>query len=397
MDRLRAVITALENNEPSPELSILHSKVARLSWGMWELDAVGDAAAHALRIAEAAGDESALVEAETWQGLWLSEIGRDTEALVVFGDAITQAESSLPGSAPYIALVCAGESCLRLGQFLPALDYWKRAFTVRERTGGPDTVSFDLANLAEVQTLLGNWKDARAAVERGVSIEARRNVSWTSTYPTLLAGSLEFLEGNVDAAEQLASEGLVMAERTHDAQGLHMARKLLGQVEWRRGRTEAALALLTPLLSDPQTPNPQTAFAAPLVIEALLDIGAVEQAGAMAAEAVEQAIRRNHELALVDLLRARGLVLRRQGLREDAGHAFEASVTLARQMPYPYAEARALHVWGEMLITDGAKQEGLTRLGEALTIFQRLGARLDSEETEQAMTALSETINTGGR
>jgi hypothetical protein len=62
-------------------------------------------------------------------------------------------------------------------------------------------------------------------------------------------------------------------------------------------------------------------------------------------------------------------------------------------MPYPYAEARLLHVYGEMHVAKGEPGPAREWLETALAIFRRLGARKDAEQVEQALTALLSNLD----
>jgi tetratricopeptide (TPR) repeat protein len=68
---------------------------------------------------------------------------------------------------------------------------------------------------------------------------------------------------------------------------------------------------------------------------------------------------------------------------------FEEAVSLARSMPYPYAEARALFEWGKALDEKGEPEKARERLQDALAIFHRLGAKPYIELTEQALNDLT--------
>jgi hypothetical protein len=57
-------------------------------------------------------------------------------------------------------------------------------------------------------------------------------------------------------------------------------------------------------------------------------------------------------------------------------------------MPYPYGEARLLHVYGQMHVAKGEPGPARQRLEAALAIFRRLGARKDAERVEGTLTAL---------
>lgn len=73
-----------------------------------------------------------------------------------------------------------------------------------------------------------------------------------------------------------------------------------------------------------------------------------------------------------------------------AESALAEGLALARSMPYPYAEARLLCVYGEMHAQNGEPQPARERLQAALTIFQRLGARKDAEQTKHAVANLQQ-------
>jgi hypothetical protein len=57
-------------------------------------------------------------------------------------------------------------------------------------------------------------------------------------------------------------------------------------------------------------------------------------------------------------------------------------------MPYPYAEARLLHLSARLAIQMGQSAAGQERLAGALAIFQRLGARKDLERVEQDLVTV---------
>jgi hypothetical protein len=54
-------------------------------------------------------------------------------------------------------------------------------------------------------------------------------------------------------------------------------------------------------------------------------------------------------------------------------------------MPYPYAAARLLHVYGQMHVAKGEPGPARQRLEAALAIFRRLGTRKDAERVERAL------------
>jgi uncharacterized protein HemY len=69
----------------------------------------------------------------------------------------------------------------------------------------------------------------------------------------------------------------------------------------------------------------------------------------------------------------------RESRWHKAEQAFEAAVSLAQNMSYPHAQARALYEFGVMQTRMGETRCAHDRLDEALAIFQRLGADRDAE------------------
>jgi tetratricopeptide (TPR) repeat protein len=123
---------------------------------------------------------------------------------------------------------------------------------------------------------------------------------------------------------------------------------------------------------------------------ALLELGEVRQANDVVAQAINFARATNYRLSLVHALWVQAMVATRQGRWEDAERTLEEGLALARSMPYPYAEGRLLHVYGELHAQKGEPEPALERLEAALAIFGRLGARKDAERAEQAIVALQQ-------
>ena len=115
----------------------------------------------------------------------------------------------------------------------------------------------------------------------------------------------------------------------------------------------------------------------------------MEAASEVVARAIRQAQAQNARRSLADALWVQARVALRQERWAEARHAPEEALALARSMPYPYGEARLLHVYGAMHAQKGEQEPARQRLEAAVAIFQRLGACKDAERTERALTAAS--------
>jgi tetratricopeptide (TPR) repeat protein len=86
--------------------------------------------------------------------------------------------------------------------------------------------------------------------------------------------------------------------------------------------------------------------------------------------------------------RVRVKILALQGRREEATVALDEALSLARSIPYPYAEAKLSSEHGMLYLHDRETARARERLRAALEIFRRLGAKKDAEQTSRALQEL---------
>ena len=123
----------------------------------------------------------------------------------------------------------------------------------------------------------------------------------------------------------------------------------------------------------------------PYLACAYLDLGDEKRAEDAVLEGIEQTRAQGHNLALVDLLRVRGMVLARRRSWDEAERAFEETVSVARSLRYQYAEGRALYEWGLMYVSRMDPKRGRDKLEKAAGIFRGLGSRPYSDLVQKAM------------
>jgi ATP/maltotriose-dependent transcriptional regulator MalT len=164
--------------------------------------------------------------------------------------------------------------------------------------------------------------------------------------------------------------------------------RLLAERDLGEGQAAAALARLTPLFDGVERgeqPHPKLMA---LLAWVHLELGDVGLAADMVAQAIAHARAGSDRLTLVDALRVQAMVATRQERWDEAERSVQDALSVARGMPYPYAEARLLHVYGEMHVAKGESAQAREQLEAALAIFRRLGARKAVERVEQALYAL---------
>src|SRR5262249_49196962 len=125
------------------------------------------------------------------------------------------------------------------------------------------------------------------------------------------------------------------------AQAALAERDLLG------GHPETARERLAPLLDRfPGQEEADVIPLLPLVAWAHLEMGGEDTAAEVVSPCLGRALASGHRLALPDALRVQALLALRQRRWDEARGVLEQALALVRTMPYPYAEAKALYVYG---------------------------------------------------
>jgi tetratricopeptide (TPR) repeat protein len=82
--------------------------------------------------------------------------------------------------------------------------------------------------------------------------------------------------------------------------------------------------------------------------------------------------------------------------REAQYHAatgdLDEAITLCQAIPYPYAEAKALYVYGQLHAAKGEPKRACERYQAALAICERLGEGLYRPYIEQDLELISQSV-----
>ena len=194
-------------------------------------------------------------------------------------------------------------------------------------------------------------------------------------------------QGDWRQAVPYLEEAVALSERLPYLEAIRASQGVLAEHELTAGDPEAALARLNPLLEGRDVDELGVLQLLPTVALARAALGDAAAAEHILDDAIERARAQSHRLALVDVLRAQGIVLAQQERVDGALRMFEEAITVARGIAYPYAEGRALYAQGRLHSSAREWQAARERLQEALAVFQRLGAQLDEERAAQALDA----------
>jgi tetratricopeptide (TPR) repeat protein len=280
-----------------------------------------------------------------------------------------------------------------MGAFAAARQSIERALHLAERHGFRSAIAVSLRRRAGIAFLTGEWGAARQDFEHAAAVGREVGVFFGSVYVPAGLGLLALAEGaDAEAAEHLAECERLLQSALDANAGLGLVGPLaifvLAERDLLAGQPNLARARLAPLF-EPDTP--QADDVAPmlrLLAWTLLDLGELDEAAEAASQAVAQARDTGRQVLLVDALRVAAMVAARRGRWAEARGAIEEGLSLARQMSYPYGEARLLLASGELHAQAGQPEPPRKRLEAALAIFRRLGARKDMERVEQLLAAL---------
>jgi tetratricopeptide (TPR) repeat protein len=318
----------------------------------------------------------------------LQKLGRVEEALRAAEEALPLAEAR--GDLYTLGIGLMNVSCQYedWGEFEQSRQYGERAYAIAERSGDPILRALMTTRRGMAAFYVGDWGQARAHFETAVALDRQFGSSWVSPCCRHDLGRLALAEGAWDEATQFLEEGLALAERTGDLFMVQELQRALAERDLVLGQAERARTRLLSVLGGLRRED----WVIPPLLARLawvqLELGEVTEAEASVARAITHARAMAYRVALVDALRVQAMVLTRQHRWVDAEHSLDEGLALVERMPYPYAEARLLHVYGMMHAAQGKPRPARERLEAARAIFRRLGARPEAAQTEQALAHL---------
>jgi tetratricopeptide (TPR) repeat protein len=239
----------------------------------------------------------------------------------------------------------------------------------------------------------GDWAQARQDGEQALTLTRSISGSWVDDFPLTVLGLVCYGEGQWEDATRYLEESQMVGKRLGHLPYVRLAPSVLAEIDLRQGHPARARARLAPLPDKADLAEVDLSLLLPPCAWACLELGDVVTAADLAAQAITQARAQNDQLVLVDALRVQAMVAIRQSQWDAAGAALDAGLALARGMPYPYAEARLLHVYGQMHVQQQEHARARECLEAALAIFGRLGARKDTALAEHALSTVLDSLS----
>jgi tetratricopeptide (TPR) repeat protein len=219
-------------------------------------------------------------------------------------------------------------------------------------------------------------------------VEQVQSISFSHFSAPLLMdlGNQYLLQGEHEKASRYLEEPFTIAERSGQEEQIPYLQISLAEWDLREGRPEEVLARLELLLTPPGFQTTSDHRAMQVAAEAYLQRGADAQAEPLVREGLEEATRQGSAIALPGWFHLEGMLALRRRSWEEAEQALDRAVSLARTMPYPYQEARALYTYGMLAEHQEELEQTQQRLVSSLELFRQLGAAPDAARVEQSLT-----------
>jgi DNA-binding NarL/FixJ family response regulator/anti-anti-sigma regulatory factor len=248
-----------------------------------------------------------------------------------------------------------------------------------------------LNTVAEIELRRGQTARALEHVREAEDIA----VLWRVTHAeasVMAAGALvKAVAGEVDAARAAAERALESMRPAKYDVIVRLAERALGFLELSLGNPAKADAVLAPLLARSGIGHPVAAAAAPDEIEALTELGRLDEAEAVLSELRRHVDRTHHPRAAAAAERCRAIILTARGEPGEAVRAAEFALDAQAVRADPLETGRCLLALGAALRRARHIRRARDVLQASERAFEQIGARL------WANRARAELARIGGR
>ena len=258
--------------------------------------------------------------------------------------------------------------------------------------GDEASLPFLLYHFSELECWAGNWDAAEE-----YALEACR-VAEESCQHTIRPATLYSLalirahRGQVQQARELAGQALALCDRTGNVPARSMVLSVLGFIAVSLDDAQAAHAHLGSL-ADKATATglgePSVVKFLPDEIEALTALGEVDLARSFTRQLEDQGKSLGRPWAAATAARCRARLADLDGDLDGARSACEQALSEHQRLPMPFELGRTLLTKGTIERRAGHQQMAGAALDHALTIFERLGARLWAEKARRELSKIT--------
>jgi predicted ATPase/class 3 adenylate cyclase len=390
--RLRLALDSLPDAHPSEAQFDLFEALATCLVAAGRGDEARAVAEKASTAARSLGDVRRQMRAEGQRGLILAILGRDEDALTILEGVVSEAERWGDLETLHSAL----NNAAHIYGASRNNDAFQRTVTrqleIAERLGDPYLRARALASLGHHIWVRGDWQIALKYFEQAAALLRGLPSSMSDWLLTAPAAVLVPTAAD-ESVRHYLEECIDTAQQRDDAALLAEAHARLAEYELASGHADVARLRLEPLLAHP-----------------CWDVGMFEGVALALAQAILETSRATDDLlrvqelvsaviawarlekvwfVLVEALGLEGRLRARQGDTKAATSDFDEALRLARDLPYPFGEARVLYAYGMAQAEHGKREAGRHHLEKAAAMFRHLGARLYTDQVREVIASLT--------
>jgi DNA-binding CsgD family transcriptional regulator len=265
--------------------------------------------------------------------------------------------------------------------------------------GDAASLPFLLHHLSQLECWAGNWDLAEDYALEGCRVADESHQAAMKPAALYSLALVRAHRGQLNDSRDLASEALILCERTGNIPVMSMVRSVLGFAALSLDDHEAAHSYLGQV-ADAATAmdfgEPGVLRFLPDQIEALVALGEIGDARSLTSRLEAQARSLGRDWALVTATRCRAQIAAVDGDFEGARSACDRALAAHARLPMPFELGRTLLAKG--MIERRAKQKAAARqtLGQAAGIFERLGAPLWAGKARQELSKIAVRGPVGG-
>ena len=389
---LKAALRGLPDE--GAEVGAVYAALARVYRSIAEYPIARDYSHRALECYRQTGDWHGLAEA--YFGLAMADIheGQHEASLENFGQAL-----KLVGDHPATFMLgkvysnMAG-ACWFLKRPQDGIRHLEKAISYYERTDHKNNAADGYNNLGINLVLVGHWDRAQEALERALSIATETDEKGAQV-PMILdsLGELLMLRGDFEEARAYLDRAVTLSAKNANKWYEGQAQRTLGRcyVAMKRGADALTTAKKAQELAEEIGDRQAICESRLLLAEACLECGDAEGCGANVDRLAQLITDSPADLLLAgETQRLHGLLAMTGGDASTAAQHFGRSVSIFDLLGDRYRSARAHFELGRAYAI-AQPERAAEHLTRAVNVFRELGAHLNLSRAEEAAAALDQT------
>jgi DNA-binding CsgD family transcriptional regulator len=248
----------------------------------------------------------------------------------------------------------------------------------RGRAAGDEaSLPYVYVMLAQAECLLGDFESGRRNAVAAREIAEQAGQQALVAYAFAVQALSDACAGREGEVREEAATALELGRSTQFTPVSQFAGAALGLLELSLGRAAEAAEQLGPLVAfarDEEICEPGLTRYVPDQVEALVELGRLDEAADLLDWHEGNAVRLGRRGAIASSRRCRGLLAATEGRLEEALSEFERALTEDEAVPLPFDRARTLLLFGAALRRAKRKADARDMLEQALASFEELSA-----------------------